>query len=333
MSKKSQSINNQNGAVPLLLLIAFVGLIIFLIITNTFSFKDAIFRVLFPKPTSNAAMSDTIRVFVTSNNYTGNLGGVAGADAKCQESAQAANLKGVWRAWISDSSTTSPSSRFDKDDGPYVLIDGTKIADSWLDLTDGSLFNPINITELNTLKTLPTIPGSEGKYVWTNTSTSGGVYSTDTQQNCNNWSSAGEFIGGAGGHYNDRTNWTTGTGATCVVPEALYCFEHAVPLPSVKPSPSPTPEPDSDKDGFLDKVEKVIGTDPLDDCSDKSNDDAWPPDINNNRKVNTNDYSSVNNHIRRKKSYNRRFDMNGDGKLDGSDLAIINKYIGKSCTN
>ena len=40
------------------------------------------------------------RAFVTSTNYNGNLGGLAGANAKCQERATAAGLTGQWKALI-----------------------------------------------------------------------------------------------------------------------------------------------------------------------------------------------------------------------------------------
>src|SRR5207248_2675590 len=42
------------------------------------------------------------RVFVTSVMYDGNLGGLAGADAKCQARATAASLSGTYKAWLSD---------------------------------------------------------------------------------------------------------------------------------------------------------------------------------------------------------------------------------------
>ena len=48
---------NQKGAAPILLLVAALGLIIFLFITSTFDFKDKLFSTLFPKPPSFAASS------------------------------------------------------------------------------------------------------------------------------------------------------------------------------------------------------------------------------------------------------------------------------------
>lgn len=49
------------------------------------------------------------RIFATSTDYTGNLGGFAGADAKCQERAAAANLGGTWKAVLSNSGDAFPN--------------------------------------------------------------------------------------------------------------------------------------------------------------------------------------------------------------------------------
>jgi hypothetical protein len=49
----------------------------------------------------------------------------------------------------------------------------------------------------------------------------------------------------------------------------------------------PCPENmDCDADGFSDSGELWIGTDPLDACPDDRDDAAWPPDIDNNAKIN-----------------------------------------------
>jgi len=61
-------------------------------------------------------------VFVTSKMFHGNLGGIAGADAICQQAAAAAGLGGSWTAWISSSQVDAASrvTGF----GPYYLVDG-----------------------------------------------------------------------------------------------------------------------------------------------------------------------------------------------------------------
>src|SRR5258708_4041866 len=47
--------DQEGGAVPVLVLFAAVGLLAFLVISNTFNFKDSLFSSLFPKPSSQAA--------------------------------------------------------------------------------------------------------------------------------------------------------------------------------------------------------------------------------------------------------------------------------------
>ncbi|MET0791193.1 MAG: hypothetical protein ABW061_06690, partial [Polyangiaceae bacterium] len=90
-------------------------------------------------------------VFVTSTRYSGKFGGVAGADVQCQARAVAANLAGVYRAWLSGPDLpSSPSARFAHSSVPYRLLDGSLVADDWGDLTDGTLQHAIDLTELHT---------------------------------------------------------------------------------------------------------------------------------------------------------------------------------------
>jgi hypothetical protein len=46
-------------------------------------------------------------VFATTKSYSGNLGGVAGGDAKCNELAVAAKRPGTYRAWLGTSTGTA----------------------------------------------------------------------------------------------------------------------------------------------------------------------------------------------------------------------------------
>lgn len=57
--------NNQKGSIPLLILVAVVGLIIFIFAANFLSFKDNIFSTLFPKPKSLAAANN----FLQNNSF------------------------------------------------------------------------------------------------------------------------------------------------------------------------------------------------------------------------------------------------------------------------
>ncbi len=71
------------------------------------------------------------------------LGGLAGADARCQDAADDAGLQGTYMAWLSVSAAASAAGRFSHDGGPFFLTDGTEIALDWGDLTDGTLAAPI----------------------------------------------------------------------------------------------------------------------------------------------------------------------------------------------
>ncbi len=86
-------------------------------------------------------------VFVTSVSFKGNLGGLTGADDKCQAQADGpASIvpSGTYLAWLSDG-TDSPDTRFTKSSHPYLLPDGTKFAEDFIGLTGGSILHPIDI--------------------------------------------------------------------------------------------------------------------------------------------------------------------------------------------
>jgi hypothetical protein len=157
------------------------------------------------------------RVFLSSTRYDGNLGGLSGADAKCQGLAEEANLPGTYKAWLSDS-TSSPSSRFLPSTGPYRLINGTTIAANFTDLTDGTLLAPIDVTE-----TGGGVGSSIG--VWTHTLSNGNARG-DAEGHCANWSSSAP---GAVGNYGHATRlsleWTDVSEAGCSNFFHLYCVQ------------------------------------------------------------------------------------------------------------
>ena len=161
------------------------------------------------------------RVFVSSTNVSSNLGGVTGADAACQALADGAGLVGDFRAWISDA-TQSPASRFVRSSVSYVRLDGAVAASNWPDLTDGSLQNPINVTE--------TLVQSN-EIVWTNTNAAGAVDNTDPAHTCQNWTSNSFTLDATVGLSDQTTAGWSSTGAVGIcglnidVDRALYCFE------------------------------------------------------------------------------------------------------------
>lgn len=168
----------------------------------------------------------TRRVFVTSTLYNGNLGGYPGADRKCQESANSANLGGNWKAWLSDGIEPSVSTRLLHNNGPYVLLDNTMIATNWNDLTDGTLLNPVNLTELKT--TIPEVVN--GWNVWTNTKNNGDVDERLDVVTCRSFHSdeySPTLMGSGGSSARKDYFWTdpSYSGHTCDTKARLYCFE------------------------------------------------------------------------------------------------------------
>lgn len=156
------------------------------------------------------------RVFVTSTSYKGNLGGIAGADQKCQDRADAVGLGGHWHAYVADSVGGLPTTRFTSVD-PWVKVNSTiKVADDTADLADGSVDTLINTTELGTAVT------PFNKIVWT------GIRAPNTiaSETCNGWTtSVSTSTGRRGSTAKSNTQWVDAGTSTCNMSNGLFCFE------------------------------------------------------------------------------------------------------------
>lgn len=169
-------------------------------------------------PTQDTAADPTAMrtVFLTNEVFTGDLGGLAGADAQCQRLADGAGLGGVYRAWLSDA-TASPSTRFVRGQAPYVLVDGTPIADDWADLVDGELEYGINVVQDGSFAFDPI-------EAWTNTDVAGDAI--DPSLSCEGWRSAeAPPVGGFGDSTAFRDTWTRKDVTNCNTLLRLYCFQ------------------------------------------------------------------------------------------------------------
>ena len=119
-------------------------------------------------------------IFVSSQTYNGNLGGLAGADEKCAGLASAAGLNGEFKAWLSGISI-SAASRLVHSERPYERPDGAAIANDWNDLTDGAIQNPINIDENGAI---------QNSMVWSNTLTNGAIEYSYPTGVCMDWTAS-----------------------------------------------------------------------------------------------------------------------------------------------
>lgn len=85
-------------------------------------------------------------VFLSSAAWTGNLGGLAGADAKCQALADAAQKRGTYKAFLS-SIASSAAARLGRGAARYVLVDGTVVATDAASFFSVFHLAPIDLTE------------------------------------------------------------------------------------------------------------------------------------------------------------------------------------------
>ena len=149
-------------------------------------------------------------MFITRATYTGNLGGVLGADAKCRQAAQNAGLKGLFVAFLSDS-THSAASRI-AGNGPWVNMKGEELfgaaASSWT----GFPKTAIRYDE-------------SGNWQMTDYWTGSKQGSIPASNTCENWFSE-EPEGQVGtGSWADKLWVTSALGIPCDFERALLCAE------------------------------------------------------------------------------------------------------------
>lgn len=159
-----------------------------------------------------------LRAFVTSQTWSGNLGGLAGADLKCKQAAEAAGLggTGVWVAWASTNSDNVRALDRVTSNGPWHLVDGTVLAVDKADLTDGVLDPALRRTEQNQ------VIDAMNDRTWTGTRPDG----TPAQNDCARWMSGSSNSAGAVGEANQKGgNWTNLGPESCNNANRLYCFE------------------------------------------------------------------------------------------------------------
>lgn len=201
-------------------------------VTFSASTHAARLSVLFGGGSSGGNEKAYVRAFVTSTTYDGNLGGIAGADAKCQTRADAASLGGTWKAIISDSSTTALSRNKNRvkpiyelsgrlvmnPSAPGVLFgetSGTVFAvNALFGGSSSALPTSISITELGTT------PGTN--QAWTGTSNMG----VSSGSSCTNWTSNSSGVNGTYGNSSSVAyQWIIQGGANCANTYRLYCLE------------------------------------------------------------------------------------------------------------
>lgn len=159
------------------------------------------------------------KVFVTSETSGGNLGGLSGADATCQQHAANAGLGGTWVAWLS-SSTSHAIDRL-TGDGPWVRLDGEPVFANKAAIADqfGKPDNGLWLDESGTW-----LPSDR---IWTGTGI-GGRFAESIGDSCQGWTSnamADQARIGQVGRSNGAA-WTSFSFTTCDQSGTrLICFE------------------------------------------------------------------------------------------------------------
>jgi hypothetical protein len=165
-----------------------------------------------PKPSSTKRV-----IFVTKASFTGNLGGVAGADQKCDTAAKSVSALSshTFKAWVSDPSSQARSRLTHSTDG-YVLTDGTAVADNFDDLTDNSIGAAISLDENGQLL------AASSNTVWTGTKADG----TSADLNCQSWTSDQLADSGQAGDSTLKTfEWSETSTTSCNGKLHLYCVQ------------------------------------------------------------------------------------------------------------
>jgi len=169
--------------------------------------------------------SGTKYIFVSSVAYTGNLGGLLGADTSCQALAEAASLPGVYKAWLS-TQQASPSTRFTHSASAYVQpVSGTQVCSDWNCLTSGTLLAPISTDEYGHMPADIYYPD-----VWTNTTTAGTAMTNFPALDCEAWSSSAAWPAAPGGATGTAdvvgAAWCyNGGGFVCSFQAHLFCVQ------------------------------------------------------------------------------------------------------------
>ena len=179
-------------------------------------------------PTTN------LRLFVTSFGTNANLGGLAGADARCTAFANAAALGGTWRAFVSSSTVggITASSRLVAN-GPWYQE--PQAGAPLLTFNNKANLSTAPLVAISTDESGGGVIGSQ--LVWTGTTTAGAIGSA-----CTTWT-AGDTTGTVGtfgrvGTGAPAAEWTGFSTQDCNLRARLLCFEESrLPAP---PASGPT---------------------------------------------------------------------------------------------
>jgi len=155
-------------------------------------------------------------IFVTSKKYHGNLGGLDGADEKCQEAAQSPDIElgGMWIAFLS----TSRTDAIDRlPDTSYFNANNILIGKNKTDLFKGWIEDEIKFTEFGK---------KSYDYVWTGSGEDGRYHKPIESTTCSDWSSDDSSMRGViGSTRTTNSRWFKEGESGCSTGRALFCVK------------------------------------------------------------------------------------------------------------
>lgn len=157
-------------------------------------------------------------MFITSEVYQGfALGGLDGADQRCQSLAAKAGLQRflTFKAWLSTPSM-SVADRLLHSRGRYVLVNGLVVAEDWEALTSGTIETTITVDEKSQ---------TPDTRAWTGTLASGEP--ALGSEFCEDWDDDSGLLkfGGTGLSMNTDAAWSFFENGPCDSELRLYCVE------------------------------------------------------------------------------------------------------------
>jgi hypothetical protein len=172
---------------------------------------------------SNSGSQDGVadgdhRIFVTSTSYTGNLGGISGANAKCAGHASSVGLTKVYKAILSDS-TADVVNTLQITGGVYLFTDNTNItlvvaagSELW-DTDTKDLLNTVGVDEsYNSITATP----------WTGSDSDGTL--AISNDHCTNWTTTATE-GQVGSSIITTDAWLEGTAdVLCSNSHPIFCI-------------------------------------------------------------------------------------------------------------
>ena len=150
----------------------------------------------------NASIVPPPVIFVTESSYTGNLGGLAGANAKCNSDTNKPSFGGTYKALLVNNDATTSELRYYRPDGTYIAT-----------ANSGILVDDANIEPLTNAIS------SSSLTVWT------GFGGTLANETCNNWSSSNNDIGYKGTSDQVEAPYLNSNTPDCSDINHLYCVK------------------------------------------------------------------------------------------------------------